>query len=65
MEKNNKSTNTIYDDSVSSGAILKDVKKKLGKRMISNGEYVDIPDKQVVLRQVCYHCLQEFRDPVV
>ena len=45
MEKNNKSMNTIYDDSVSSGAILKDVKKKLGKRMNIDIDSISIEEK--------------------
>ena len=32
MEKNNKNMSAIYDDSVSSGALLKDIKKKLNKK---------------------------------
>ena len=45
MEKNNKNTGAIYDDSVSSGALLKDIKKKLDKKSNVNIDTFSIEEK--------------------
>ncbi len=45
MEKNKNNINTIYDDSVSSGALLKDVKRKLDKKSNINIDSISIEEK--------------------
>ena len=45
MDKKNNNINTIYDDSVSSGAILKDAKKKLGKRINIDIDNISVEEK--------------------
>ena len=45
MDKKNNNINAIYDDSVSSGAILKDVKKKLGKRINIDIDNISVEEK--------------------
>ena len=44
MDKKNNNINAIYDDSVSSGAILKDAKKKLGKRVNINIDNISVEE---------------------
>ncbi len=45
MDKNNKTSNAIYDDSVSSGALIKDIKKKLDKKSNVNIDNISIEEK--------------------
>jgi len=45
MDKKNNNINAIYDDSVSSGAILKDAKKKLGKRTNIDIDNISVEEK--------------------
>ena len=45
MDKNKKSVNTIYDDSVSNSALMKDIKKKLDKKTNINIDNISIEEK--------------------
>ena len=45
MDKNKKSVNTIYDDSVSNSALMKDIKKKLDKKANINIDNISIEEK--------------------
>ena len=45
MEKNKNNINTIYDDSVSSGVLLKEVKRKLDKKSNINIDSASVEEK--------------------
>lgn len=51
MEKNIKNINTIYDDSVSNGALIKDIKKKLDRKTNINIDNISIEEKANKVRQ--------------
>lgn len=51
MEKNTKNVNTIYDDSVSNGALIKDIKKKLDRKTNIDIDNISIEEKANKVRQ--------------